>query len=90
MIFDASNIFDTFEVTLEIENQGNVETYVNDAPQMIIQSQFIGLVQQAAQVDVPYRIKLSRIVQIYDEFNHTTKDIEHYLEFKNNAYLNNE
>ena len=88
--FDTGGIFDTFAVTFEIESQGNISTHMMDAPQIIVQNQFVNLVQQAVQIDSPCRIKMSRIVQIYDGINHTTKNIEHYLEVKNNAYLNNE
>lgn len=88
--FDVYGIFDTFAVTFEIESQGSISTQMMDAPQIIVQNQFINLVQQAVQIDSPCRIKMSRIAQIYDNINHTTKNIEHYLEFKNNAYLNNE
>lgn len=80
--FDVYGIFDTFAVTFEIESQGSISTQMMDAPQIIAQNQFINLVQQAVQIDSPCRIKMSRI--------DTTKNIECYVEFKNNAYLNNE
>lgn len=88
--FDVGAIFDSFMVTFEIESQGKTTKQIMNAPQMMIKNQFVNLVQQAVKINSPCRVRVSRTVTVQDEINHTTKDIEHYLEFKNNAYLNNE
>lgn len=88
--FDNFNIVDIVCASFEIESNGSITMHNMEAPQIVIQNQFINLVQQAANLSQPCRIKLSRIVSIQDTINHTTKNIEHFLEFKNNAYLNNE
>lgn len=93
MIFDFNNVgvFDIFNVTFEIEFQGNTTTQTMGAPQMIVQNQFVNLVEQAANATPPCRVKMRRTVDVFDEFgNKCNKSIEHFVEFKNNAYLNNE
>lgn len=91
MVFDVNEfgIFDTFIVVFEIESQGNTTTQTMNAPQMIIENEFVNLVQQAIQINSPCRIKMSMTVTVQDDINHTAKNIEHFVEFKNNAYLTN-
>lgn len=93
MIFDFNNVgvFDIFNVTFEIELQGNITTQTMGAPQMIVQNQFVNLVEQAANTASPCRVKMRRMVDVFDEFGRNcNKSIEHFVGFKNNAYLDNE
>lgn len=92
MIFDFNDVgvFDIFNVAFEIEFQGNTTIQTMGAPQMIVQNQFVNLVEQAANTKFPCRVKMTTTVQVYNEFEHCLKDIEHFMEFKNNAYLDNE
>ena len=57
------------------------------APRMLIEQQFLQLIQQAANLQTPIKVKMSRIEQIYDNFDQKMVDRENSVSFMNNAYL---
>lgn len=94
MFVDFNNPFGTqlemFGCTFEIEVDGNVQHQTMQAPQMILTNQFMNIVQQSLNTSQRVRVKMSRIAHQYGEWDRKWHDIEHYIEFKNNPYLQNE
>lgn len=79
-------MFDIYEVKLEITEGDKTQTHHLQAPRMMIEGQFLQLMQQAGQVGTPIKIKLSRIEQIYDVFEQKMIERENFIIFRNNAY----
>ena len=78
--------FETFECMIDIETNGNKQRQRIQAPRIMIEQQFMSLVQQAVQADRPVKVILSRMVPVYDEFNDKWIEIENYIAFENNMY----
>lgn len=79
--------FELFDVKFEITEGNNVRNQHIQAPQMIIEQQFLQLMQQAANLQVPIKIKMSRTEPFYDVFEQKTTERENSIVFMNNAYL---
>lgn len=79
-----------FGCTIEIEVDGNTQRQTMQAPQMILTNQFVNLVQQAINTNQKVRVKMSRTAASYGEWDKQWHNIEHYIEFKNNPYLQDE
>ena len=88
--------FETFDCMIDIEENGNKQRQRMQAPRIMIQQQFMSLVQQAAQANHPVRVRLSRMSQVYDEFgapayeDEKPLEREFYIDFSNNAWGNHE
>lgn len=80
-------MFEIFAVNFEITEGENTTTQYVEAPQMMIETQFIQLMQQATRIATPIKIKLSRPEQIYDVFEQKMIERENSIVFKNNAYI---
>jgi len=74
---------DVFECWLEIEQDGRMSRQRMVAPRFVIEQQFMALVQQAASVASPVRIKMLRWDTVWDEFEQRQKQIENSIEFTN-------
>lgn len=81
--------FEIFDCVIEVEVVGQVQVQQIQAPRMIIQQQFLQLVQQAANDSRSVRIKLSRQVECVNEWNGETKMREASIEFMNKRYVDN-
>lgn len=79
--------FELFDVDFEITEGDNVRNQHLQAPRMLIEQQFLQLMQQAANLQIPVKIKMSRTEQIYDVFDRKFVDRENSVAFMNNAYL---
>ena len=79
--------FELFDVTFEITEGNNIRNQRMQAPRMLIEQQFLQLIQQAANLQTPIKVKMSRIEQIYDNFDQKMVDREISVSFMNNAYL---
>lgn len=79
--------FELFDVTFEITEGNNIRNQRMQAPRMLIEQQFLQLIQQAANLQTPIKVKMSRIEQIYDNFDQKMVDRENSVSFMNNAYL---
>lgn len=94
MFVDFGNPFgnqlEMFGCTIEIEVDGNIQHQTMQAPQMILTNQFINLVQQALNTNQKVRVKMSRTAASYGEWDKQWHNVEHYIEFKNNPYLQSE
>lgn len=77
---------DLYDVIFEITEGNNIRKQQMQAPRIIIEQQFLQFMQQAANVQIPVKIKLSRTEQIYDNFDQKFIDQENSITFMNNAY----
>ena len=75
-----------YTCTLEIEQNGNLQSQTIEAPRIMLEQQFADLVQQASQVNNPVKIKMSRQVPIYNNYDDEWVDLEHWIIFENNSY----
>lgn len=85
-----NSVFERMEVyscTFYIEANGQIQQKTIAAPRMMIEGEFLSLVQQAAQTESPVMIKLSRQVPIWNDFDNQWIERENYILFKNNAYI---
>ena len=78
---------DLYDVILEITEGNNIRKQQMQAPRIIIEQQFLQLMQQAANVQIPVKIKLKRIEQVYDNFDQKFVDRENSITFMNNTYI---
>ena len=86
-MFNHFQMFDDlYDVIFEITEGDSVRKQQMQAPQIIIEQQFLQLMQQAANVQIPVKIKLSRTEQIYDNFDQKFIEQENSITFMNNAY----
>ena len=90
-MFNHFQMFDDlYDVIFEITEGDNVRKQQMQAPQIIIEiiieQQFLQLMQQAANVQIPVKIKLSRTEQIYNNFDQKFIAQENSITFMNNAY----
>ena len=76
-----------FECTFDIEIENRIQRDVMRAPRAALEQQFISLVEQAAQSDKPIKVKMSRKVPIYDNFDDIWIERENSVAFANNAYI---
>ena len=79
--------FELFNVKFEITEGENIRTQQMQAPQMLIEQQFLQLIQQAMKIQIPIKIKLSRTEQVYDNFDQKFVDRENSITFMNNTYI---
>lgn len=77
---------DLYDVIFEITEGNNIRKQQMQAPRIIIEQQFLQFMQQAANVQIPVKIKLSRTEQIYNNFDQKFIDKENSITFMNNAY----
>ena len=72
---------------LEVEQNGNLQSRTIDAPRIMLEQQFMNLVQQASNANNPIKIKMSRQVPTYNNYDDKWINLEHHLVFENNAYI---
>ena len=77
-----------YACTLEADVNGNVQKRTMTAPRMMLEGEFMSLIQQAAQHPDPVKVTMSRIVPVYDELTGEWVQREQSITFKNNAYKN--
>jgi hypothetical protein len=81
---------EVYNCKFEIVNGDNKQVKNMQAPRLFIEQQFLTLVQQAARVNSPVKIKLSRPDVIYDNFEQKFIEHENSITFMNNAYVSKE
>ena len=83
MIFDGIELF---VCTFEIDDGRQKQTQTIKAPRFALEQQFISYVQQISQIKEPVKVKMYRIVQIYDNFDKKWVDREISVAFANKSY----
>lgn len=76
-----------FECVFDIDVDGKIQSSRIQAPRIALEQQFISLVKKAAYSTQPIKVKMSREVPIYDEFDSKWISREHSVTFVNNAYV---
>lgn len=77
---------EVFNCVFDIESGGAHQRQSMKAPRIMIEQQFMQLVQQAAQDSNPVKIKLSRMAECSSWWDDKTIKREVYIVFTNNAY----
>lgn len=75
-----------FSVMFEITVGDKLDAYLREAPRIILEQEFIQLVEQAARYPTPVKVRMSRKVPIYDPFDKTTIERVNSIEFTNKAW----
>lgn len=78
---------EVFECTFDIEVEDRIQHQTVQAPRAVLEQQFLGLAQQAAKSKKPMRVKMSRQIPIYDNFDKKWIVRENSVAFANNAYI---
>ena len=89
MIFHNFNIgagMATEIFTMEIEVDGRTQKQRAEMPLVFAQAEFMQTVQQFVQLGKPARVKFSKSVDIWCQFDKKHKKIELFAEFWNNIY----
>jgi hypothetical protein len=82
--FDFDVFGDIFSVRIEIEQNGRKQVQNLQAPQKVLEQQFVALIQDAARSSIPTKITMSHQTDIYNEVQN--KYIENSITFMNNSY----
>ena len=90
MFIDFGEQFEIKECSFDIESNGHTDHQVMQAPKMVIIQQFLSLIQQAINTDVPARITIATMVPVWSDKISGYRNMKSTLEFKNNAYLRKE
>ena len=78
---------DVYEVTLEVFIDGNLASSQNmQAPRMMIEAQFINLLQQMRRDSRHIKIKMSRPEVIWDNFEMKEKTLINSIEVDNRGF----
>lgn len=81
---------EAFTCTFEITVDGVTKSQTMQAPRMMIEQQFISLLQDIQQMRKPAKIKLSRPVEIWDQFSQRMLRNENSITVMNRAYTDAE
>lgn len=90
MFIDFSEQLEMYDVEIDIEVDGQLQHQTISAPKMIIIQQFLSLIQQAINTNQSVCTKMTTYVPVYSERAKEERNLPSTLEFKNNAYLDNE
>lgn len=75
-----------FTCTFEIEVNGEIKQYTIEAPRLMLEQEFMSLIQGAANRNDPIKVKISRREPIYIELEDKWIDGDNSITFTNNAY----
>lgn len=83
-IFNGFNSIDVIEVVFE-QYVGNqlVQKQQMSGPVVLLQAQFMQMMEQISRVKQPTRIRMVRYDSVWDKFDGQRKQIENSIEFKN-------
>lgn len=79
--------FEVFTCVLEIITAQGTTRQVIDTPRIMIEQQFVSLIYEAAQHTEPVKVKLSRVIPIYSQFDQKWLDRECSIAFGNQAFV---
>ena len=88
MFINMNGMFETFKVTFETYLEDKlINRQEIEAPKEILMAQFIQLYEQVKQDKRPIKIKMSRPVIIWDNFENVEKSVPNVVAFSNNAMI---
>lgn len=76
-----------FVCTFEITVGDTIQQQTLKAPRIIFEERFKALAQDAAYSDKPMKVKMMRMIPIYNQFKQKWIEREHSVAFANNAYV---
>lgn len=76
-----------YTCTLDVEIDGKLSSQVMQAPRIILEQQFMGIINQAIRSKQPILVRMSRKEPYYNQFENTYKEQEYSIEFANNPYI---
>ena len=85
-----TNQLEMFDCTFDIYIGEAKQTQSVRAPRIMIQQQFMQLVQDAANDNRPIKVVMRRDVECCSDYSDKVVVRENSIEFKNNAYLDGE
>ena len=86
--FNFDSITEVFDCGLEVFQGNTKQAQHMKAPRFVIEQQFASLVEQAINTATPIKLRLSRIVPIWSQFEQKYIDREIYIVYMNNAWAN--
>lgn len=81
-----NRMMEVFVVAFEVEMNNKIQRQTMQAPRIMLEQQFVSLVQQAYESRVPVRVKMSMDVPIWIQFENKWVNREHSVEFTNQAW----
>lgn len=81
--------FEIYDCVIEVEVVGQIQVQQIQAPRIIIQQQFLQLVQQAVNDSRSVRVKLSRQIECENKWTGEIKMREASIAFMNKRYVDN-
>ena len=81
---------EVFDCMIDIHTNGNEQRQRLQAPRIMIEQQFLNICKEIAQLNIPAKVRLSRVAKCYDTFNDKWVEREVYIDYKNNAYVESE
>lgn len=75
-----------YDCIIEIEVDGNKQIQTMQAPRIMLEQQFLGLMQQAANDSAKVKIKMSRKFPVYDEIYDKWIEQTSSITFTNKQY----
>ena len=79
--------FEVFTCVLEVITAQGTSRQTIDAPRIMIEQRFVSLIYEAAQSRNPVKVKLSRTIPIYSQFDKKWLDRECSIAFGNQAFV---
>ena len=86
-IFEQLGGFGTYEVRFDIY-QGTqlVESTVQTLPKEFAKQNFIGIIQQLSNANVPMRAEMHVPYDVFDDNNNHVRRLDNYIEYKNKLF----
>ena len=81
--------FAIYDIELRVSDNGNISRQKLQLPRIMIEQQFLGLVNQAARIQRPVKIELIRTEPYYDQYEQKYIPQEYKVIFANNSYVSN-
>ena len=81
--------FVVYDIELRVNDNGNISRQKLQLPRIMIEQQFLGLVNQAARIQRPVKIELIRTEPYYDQYEQKYIPQEYKVIFANNSYVSN-
>ena len=80
--FDSA--FEAYDVTFEIYIDGKLtSSQTMEAPRMMIESQFVNLLEQIRRDSRHIKVRMTRPIEIWDSFEKRNKILQNYIEVEN-------
>lgn len=77
---------EVFVCLFEVKVEDQVQKRTLEAPRIMLEQEFMSLVNEAANSNLPISIKMSRKVPIFDQFDQRWIERENSIVFTNEAY----